>query len=231
MALITTLITGAGIVTPVTGQSQCESLLVIGDVDTANPLQSLVVEIDGTTYINIQNQPTLITAFAKWQMESINSGASGVVGLMLKVATGKIDKQTNYRFTNNGATTPSIFGFSDNGAGVPLIASTKNVNPNSYEDFAKFSSLFLNTPANVASVEILFRDGHRATMSIQEVDAYFNLTNQAEADGRLGGVSVIDNTGGNIESVRINTNSTAGGVTVLVAKLPDTAFQVLKEGE
>lgn len=225
MSQITTLLTGAGVTTVVSGQTQCEQYILIGDVDNSNPLQGIAVEIDGTSFINIANAQNLITAFMKWQMET--TGA--VIGLLLKIATGVIKKNTTYRFTNAAATTPAIFAYSEERDGVPLMASTKSINASSYEDFENFSALFLQTPANVGTLEVVFRDGHKATMSIAEADSLFSLYNQSETDGRLGGVTVIDNTKGNIRQVRVNTNN-VGACVVLIAKLPDTAFQILKGG-
>lgn len=223
MSQISTLLTGSGIQTVIAGQSQCEQYLLIGDVDTANPIQGIQVEVDGVTFININAAQTLITAFAKWQSESV--GAS--IGGLIKLATGVIRKNTTIRLTNAGATTPAIFAFSEADNGVPIMASTKTINPTSYDDFERFSAIFLQTPANVASLEIVFSDGRKSTMSVVEADALFNLYNQTEADGRLGGVAVIDNTNQSIQTVRVNTNGTAGGCTVLMAKLPDSAFKAL----
>jgi hypothetical protein len=216
------LITGAGVQTTFSGQSQCEEYIVIGDVDTPNALRGLSVEIDGTPFINIQNSAPLISAFQKWQMETCGAA----VGLMLKVATGNISRNTTYRFTNDGVTTPTVRVFSDSKNGIPILATTKSINASSFEDFSKFSSLLLSLPANVSSVEVVFADGHKSTMTIEEVDALFALKNQSEADGRLAGVSVIDNTDQSIQSVRIFAG--AASVTVLIAKLPNDAFAALK---
>lgn len=221
MARIGTLTTGAGVQTVIAGNSQCEQYLLLGDVDTPNALQGLQVEIDGTPYINI-NGAALLNAFQKWTMEM----TAGAVGIMLKIATGVIEKNTTYRFTNSGATTPNIFAFSDSKNGVPLLATSKTINNNSYEDFDRFSALFLETPANILSLEMIFADGHRSTLSGVEADAYFALKNNSDANGQLGTVTVIDNTDQSIKSVRVNTQT--GALTVLVVKIPDSAFEVLK---
>ena len=222
MAQIGQLTGGAGVVTTISGQSQAEELILIGDVDTANPLQGLSVEIDGTTFINIQSA-ALITAYMKWMMEI----AGAVVGLLIKVATGKIiGKNTTYRFTNAGATTPNVYGYSVEGNGVPIVASTMSINANSYADYEKFSALFLETPANVDNCEIIFKDGTKSTMTTVEVASYFALRNQSEANGLLGSVVVIDNTDQSIQTVRVNTNA-VGACTVLRAKLPDEAYKIL----
>lgn len=222
MSNLVTLITGAGIQTTVAGQSQMDEYIVIGDVDTAPPLQGLTIEVDGTPFINIVNNAALVGAFQKWQQEVTGT----VIGNMFKVGTGAVGRNTTYRFTNNGATTPVVRVFSDSKNGIPIIATTKQINVSSYEDFTKFSGLFLTLPANVSSVEIVFADGHKATMTIEEVDGLFSLNNQAEADGRLNAVSVIDNRDQSIQTVRIFAGATA--VTVLIAKIPNAAFKAMQ---
>lgn len=220
MAQIGTLGSGAGVQTNLVGLAQIDSYVVIGDVDTTNPVQGLQVEIDGVTFINIGAQ-ALITAFAKWQSKFVNT----VVGLVLKIATGRINLKSNLRLTNSGATTPAILNFSDANNGIPVLATTVSINALSYQDFNRFSALFIQTPASVATVEITFNDGHRDTLTMAEVDALFSMQFEAEADGRLGGVSVIDNTDQSIANVRVNATT---AVNVLQVKLPDNAFQALQ---
>lgn len=217
------LITGAAVQTTFSGQSQCDEYIVIGGVDTANALSGITVEIDGTPFINIANSAPLVGAYMKWMMETVGAG---VVGLMFKVSTGMVKRNTTYRFTNNGVTTPTIRVFSDSRGGVPFIATTKSINISSFEDFSKFSALFITLPANIASVEISFVDGHKATMTAEEVDGLFALNNQSEALGRLNACSVIDNTKQDITNVRIFAAATA--LTVLIVKLPNEAFEALK---
>lgn len=234
MSQIGTLTAGAGVTTNIVGQKKLDMFLLIGDIDTANPLQGLTVELDGVAYFSVANAATLLTAFAKWQQELTGS----TVGVMFKLATGAIEGSVNYRLTNAGATTPVIQAFSETSDGVPFYVSTDTVNALSSQVYDKFSALFLQTPANIASVEVEFYvdpdnknlGTYRELMLPAEVDAYFSLFNQSETDGRLGGVSVIDNTRQNISSVKINTNNT-GACTILQAKLPDEAFkQIARAG-
>jgi hypothetical protein len=221
MAQIGTLASGAGVQTNITGQAMLEGNLLIGSVGLANPLQSLQIEIDGVTFINIQTQ-ALISAFAKWQSSFVNNG----VGSLIKISTGRIPLRSNIRLTNSGATTPAIFNFSDNANGVPLQATTVSINAVSYQDFNNFSALFIQTPANVGTVEITFKDGHRDTLTMAEVDSYFAQSFSTDADGRLATVSVIDNSNQNVSSVRINATT---AVNVLQVKLPDNFFESLKD--
>lgn len=223
MGQIGTLITGAGVVTTIAGQSQCEQFILIGTVATANPLQGLVVEVDGVTYINIVNQATLLSAYAKW----LNGFVSTLRGVLFPIATGNIpSKNTTYRLTNNGATVPAIFAFSDNDAGIPFVVSTTQINASSYMDFDKFSALFVGTPASISSAEIVFASGRKSTLTQVEFDAYFAYkAPSTEANGQLLGASVIDNTDQTIRSVRLYASA---AVTILIAKIPDVAFAALR---
>jgi len=223
MPNIGVMTTGAGVTTTLAGQAQADAMLVLGDVDTANPLRGIQVEIDGTPYLNIQNNAVLCAAFAKWQMESISG--TGVVGVAFKIATGRINKNTTYRLTNDGATTPAIRVMSDSGNGVPIIAATKGIVAGGSESFRKFAALFIDLPANVSSLEMEFADGEKQTWQVEDADARFSLSNQSEANGRLGTATVIDNSDGNIKSVRVNATT---AVTVLVAKIPNSAFKALR---
>jgi hypothetical protein len=223
MPQIGTLVTGAGVETTIAGQATCASLLYLGDIDTTQPLSGLSVEIDGVPFINIRGSATLCTAYAKWGSRAIEG--TNILGVCFKIGTGKINRNTTYRLVNNGATTPVVRVLSDNQDGIPYIVSVKGINALSFEDFSKFSALIIDTPANVNNIEMNFRDGHRETWSVTDADAYYALNFEAEADGRLGGCTVIDNTAGQLSSVRINATT---AISVLQVKLPDAAFAELK---
>jgi hypothetical protein len=224
MGQIATLLTGAGVTTNIVGQTQCESVILIGDVDTALPIQGLTVEIDGSPFFNVQSAALLI-AYSKWLNNTINGAA--VIGICLRIATGMMPRNTNYRLTNAGATTPPVYAFSDNDMGVPFLVATKTINALSFDDFAQFSALFIQTPANLLNAEIAWTNGSKKTYLGVELDCMYAMKKQSEANGQLAGVTLIDNTDQSIKQVRINTNG-VGANTIMVAKLPDAAFQALR---
>jgi hypothetical protein len=223
MPQIGTLVTGAGVETTIAGQASAASILYLSDIDSANVLSGLTVEIDGVPFINIRGSATLCAAYAKWGSRAIEG--TNILGVAFKIGTGKINRNTTYRLVNAGATTPVIRVLSDNQDGIPYIVSVKGINALSFEDFSKFSALIIDTPANVNNIEMNFRDGHRETWSAADADSYYALNFESEADGRLGGCTVIDNTAGTLSSVRINAT---GALSVLQVKLPDAAFSELK---
>lgn len=222
MSRIGTLITGAGIVTPITGLSYVDPYIVLGDIDTATPLTGLQVEIGGENTINIVGSTPLVSAFSKFLTQT--TGA--VIGLVFKIATGRIYLPSSLRFTNAGATVPDIFNFGDSSNGKPIRAIQQGINALSNQIFEKFTAIMITPSANVGSVDFQMKDGTSVTYTIAEVDALFNLKNPAEANGRLDAVvSTIDNTDGKIAWVRVNATT---AVTVLVIKFSDPDFQELR---
>ncbi len=214
MAQIGSLNGGAGVVTTFSGLSQLDEFLVIGDADTANPLQGLSVEVNGVSLVNI-NSAQLIGAYAKWLMEGVGSN----VGLMLKFATGRIKGNTVIRLTNSGATTPAVYAFSDTDNGFPFQVATEVILSSGYSDYSNFSTLIMSVPANIQQAVITFSDGYQTIMSPAEIGAYFSLTNQAEADGYLNSCAVIDNSSGNIAAVRVF--ATGANLNVLRVSIPN----------
>lgn len=222
MSQISTLITGAGVPTPIAGLSYCPEFLLIGDVDTANPLRGLEVIVDGTPFINITGSAPLVGAYSKWMNEI--AGANSV-GTLIKLATGRIDKPTTIRLTNDGVTTPAVFAYGDSENGAPMLVSTQAILAGGSQDFSKFSALFITAPANIQQAEVFFTNGYKETMTAVELDSYFNLKYNSDADGRLNACTVIDNTDQSIEMVRLY--ATGANLTVLIAKVPDSLFEAV----
>lgn len=222
--LIAALTTGAGVVTQAAGQSQCDEFIVIGDVDTALPISGLSIEIGGKSFINITGVQTLLTAWAKWKMKAIQGSA--VVGMVLRVATGRILKNTTYKFTNGGATTPPVYVYSDNDNGIPIEAATNQINASSNQTYTKFGMLAIQTPANVTSYDVTWRNGYNATLSTVEMDAYLAMQYDSEANGQMGGVTVIDNSDQKFQSIRINVSA---NTVVLTVRLPQESFDLLNQ--
>lgn len=222
--IINALTTGAGIVTPLTGQSQLEGNLIIGDVDTAQPCQGVKIIVDGRTTIDVQGSQPLVSVLSKFKQNVVGA----VVGLVLKIATGRIYKSCSYFFTNNGVTTPSVFAFSDaqqedDGSPCnPIEAVTLGINALSNQTFKDFSGIFITPAANLGSFDVVFSDGTTQSMTAIEADALFSLTNDTESNGRLDAVVTgFDNTGRNISEVKVNATT---ALTVMVVKLPQTYF-------
>lgn len=235
--LIPALTTGAGVATIIAGQNQCDNVIVVGTVDTANPLQGLQVEIGGTPFINITNSAAIVGAFAKWINGTIAAGTNTVVGLCFRIATGLISKNTKLTFTNNGSTTPSVYSYSDGANGAPFMAATNQININSNQLYEKFSALIVSVPANLLNADVIFRnrgtDGRfdgtttKSTLTPIELAAdYIQYNNNAEAGGLLNGCLIIDNRQQRFQSIKLYTASTA--VNVCTVALPQAFFNAIK---
>lgn len=225
MSKLGTLLTGAGVQTTFAGQSQLDSYIVIGSVSTPTPISGLSIEVDGKSFINLTGVQTLLAAYAKWKMKAVQ--ASAIVGIFLRIATGRIIKNTTYKFTNAGATTPDIYVYSDAEQGIPAEVATATINGNSNQTWTAFSALFIQTPANVLTYEVVFQNGYAVTLTTFEADSYFAQQYDSETSGELGGVSVIDNSDQKYRSIKINT--TVNPLVVMMAKMPDAAWNVLKQ--
>lgn len=222
MSKIGTLITGAAVVTPITGLAYVDPYIVLGDVDTTMPLTGLQVEIGGETTINIVGSTPLVSAFSKFLSQTVGT----VVGLVLKIATGRIYLPSSLRFTNGGATVPDILNFGEGANGKPIRAISQGINALSNQVFDKFSALMITPSANAGNIDIQYKDGTSVTMTALEVDALFAMKNQTEANGKLDAVvTVLDNTEGKIAWARVNATT---ALTVLIVKFSDPDFKELK---
>lgn len=206
MSLLTTLVTGAGVNTSITGQATLESHYVIGDIDTANPLQGIKVVAAGETTIDIQGSVPLVSVF----MKLMQTWAGTVIGLVLKIAAGRVNASgSSIIFTNGGATTPNIFSYSmqDGGLSRMIRSFTGSINALSNQTFSSFK--YLNViSSTVASFDVTWRDGTTQNMTALEMDAVFASENVTEANGRLDStVTTIDNRDGKYRSVKINATT------------------------
>jgi hypothetical protein len=210
--LINAITTGAGVNTPLANQSQLENNILIGDVDTAMPLQGLKVSVGGKTTIDIQGSIPLVSVFAKF----MNRVTGTVVGLAIKIATGRLNVGgSSITFTNGGPTTPSVYGWSDTSTNAqPIEAQTVGINALSNQTFEGFAGLFITPVANVGSFDVVFADGTPQNMTVVEADAMFSQMNDTEANGRLDAlVTGFDNRKGAIRSVKVNATT---ALTVMV---------------
>jgi hypothetical protein len=227
MPQIGVLVTGAGVNTSLSNLPEVDNYLYLGDVDTAMPLRGIKVAIGGRTTIDIQTSQPLCSVLAKF-MQKV-SGA--VVGLVFKLASGKVREKTTITLTNDGATTPVIRAFSDADNGKPVRANTVGLNALSSQVFDRFTGLFFTPIASIGSVDITFRkkDGSLYTqpgMTAEDLDTLYAFKNETEANGRLdAAVAGIDNTDQTVHSVRVTA---AAALTVMVVNFDEADFKVLQ---
>jgi len=193
--------------------------LQIGTVDTDLPLSSLSVSVRGKQTINITAQAR-IQAFGKWLTGGL-LGADVKKGMIIRISDSFIaGVQTIIRTVNAGATTPQVYINSpaktaDVNTARLVYTGEQNINPSSSLLFQGFSALFFDS-TNLDTAEIEFSNGFVDRFTAAELDG-LNASAMAttDADGKLAGLTTIDNSGQQIASVRLYTTSTAGGITVL----------------
>ena len=204
------LITGIGVVTTI-DLEHVPQFLFIGAPDADLPISKFELTVSGQSFQNISIQ-ALIQAFSKYMMEGL-LGADVKVSQVLKLADGFIPgKNVQIRITNAGATTPDIHTFSAVKGAFPIAAGQINVKQNDSETFSGFETVIFD-PANLDYVDVTFSDGHKDKLQGVELDVLFSLNHQADADGRLIGMTVIDNQMDQITQVEIF--ATGGDITVL----------------
>lgn len=206
---IGTLAAGAGTIT-VINRDQVDAYLLIGTVTQGPLLQGLTITIGGKVTQQVATTGA-IQAIQKYLMES-NLGGNLLIGYLLKIAQDFIPGQNvQYRLENSTANPHDIYAFSEGQTDqVPVVAGQLNINASSNQTFEGSGFTALTFPAtNFEYVNLEFEDGHTSKLEGAEVDALFNLYNQADDDGRLANQHVIDNKEGDI--VRATIFTTNGG--------------------
>lgn len=196
------IVTGDGVDTTLEEKGMPQTLQV-GTVDTDNIIKKLAVAVGGTPTIQI-NGITHVTAFTKFSRNAL-LGADVKIAQGIPIATGFVSTQ-NYQatLTNSGVTTPNLYANSTNKMGYPILAGQQNVDANSNDEFLgiNFTGLWFDA-TNLDYVQIVFQDGHSDKFTAAELAGLFAAENPADADGLLGGMTVISNIFGQIEKVTI----------------------------
>lgn len=208
---IGTMTTGAGVVTTIKLDNGIPQVILVGTTDTDLPLQAISLSISGASYIDVTTQ-ALIQAMSKYMNESL-LGADVKVAQALLLANGFIaGKNGVLKLTNAGVTTPAVYAASYSRGNEPVSAGQAVVNDNSYQMFSGFEAIIFD-PTNLSRADIVFADGHKDSFSAPELAALFARSNQADADGYLAGMCVIDNQYGNIAEASVFASG--GDITVL----------------
>jgi len=200
-------------------RDQVDAYVLIGTIDESVPLTAYSITIGGKTVQSVSTASHII-ALAKFLQESL-LGADVAIGMMLKVAGDFIAGQNiQYSFdSDDAAVTFPIYAFSEGETdAVPVTAGqvTKQDGDNQLFNGNEFTCLIF-PDTNFDYVNIEFADGHTSKLSGAEVDALFSLYNQCDADGRLGGNHVIDNSRGDI--ARATVFASGGTLKITTAKL------------
>lgn len=208
------MVTGAGVVTTIDFENGFPQFLLVDAVDADLPVTKFEVTIAGQSFQNITGQ-TLIQAFSKYMMESL-LGADVKIGQTLMLTNGFLGNQNGQvKLTNAGVTTPNVYYHSITRGNEAFGSGMVPIQDLGSKRFAKFIALFFDD-TNFDYANVTFKFGNvRWTdkFTAAELPALFARDNQADADGKLAGITVIDNKSGAIEAVELYANG--GALNVL----------------
>lgn len=197
MSQISTLVTGAGVVTPVNLQFVPQKILV-GTVDTDLPVTAINWSIGGKLVGNIGAQ-ALAQSFSKFHMGGL-LGADVKIGQVINIADGYIpNQQFQINFTNAGATTPAIYDASEEFyQGNVMYVSPSVILDGANQGFSDFVALQMD-PTNVDHADVTFLNPATGktftnTLSVPELEAIFASENNTDADGLYAAMLTIDAT-------------------------------------
>lgn len=200
-------------------RDQVDAYILIGTVDEDVPLTAFSITIGGKVTQSLSTTAH-IQAYAKYLQESL-LGADVKVGMLLKVAGDFIPGQNiQYSFdSDDAAVTFPIYAFSEGETDqIPVVAGqvTKQDGDNQIFEGSEFTALIF-PDTNLDYVNVEYVDGHTSKMTGAEIDALFSLYNNADADGRLAAMHVLDNSRGDI--ARATVFASGGTLKITTAKL------------
>lgn len=219
MSQISTLTTGAGVVTSIT-LAYCPQYLVIDNTYTGTfDITNIDVSINGQSTVSLGSADS-IDAVA--QIKSHASVVDAQVLMALELANGEINAPTLIRLTNEGSNTNAVYGVSSRVGTAPYRWSQFSLNSLSNQIFQDFDSLLIGTsPANIDRVQIQWKNGYSDSFAPQELPVLFRDLYVASNDGMFSGgdnIAWVDNSDGLISSATVYTNST-GASTCTIGRI------------
>lgn len=219
MSQISTLTTGAGVVTSIT-LAYCPQYLIVKNVWEASfYITNLDVSINGQSTISLGTSDD-IDAVA--QIKSQISITDARVMMVMELADGEINAPTLIRLTNEGSNTPAVFGVSSAVGSAPYRYSQFSLNALSNQIFQDFDSLLIgDSPTNIDRIQIQWKNGYSDSFAPEELPALFRSQYSATAYGCFSGgydIAWVDNSDGLIASATVFTNST-GSSTCTIGRI------------
>lgn len=186
---------------------------LIGQTDTDQPLSQISVVTSGTQLFSI-TAAARIRAVAKFD-QGATLGADVKVPMWLKLAVGRVNKQTTINVTNSGAGTEAVQAVSTNMGNIARRAVEQSINASANATFDNFEGLFFD-PTNVLRVQITFANGYTDEYTPEEINALYAAYHVADADGTLNALSCIDSDSGAGLISQVTIYNGSGGATVVL---------------
>jgi hypothetical protein len=186
---------------------------LVGQTDTDQPLSQISVVTSGTQLFSI-TAAARIRAVAKFD-QGATLGADVKVPMWLKLAVGRVNKQTTINVTNSGAGTEAVQAVSTNMGNIARRAVEQSINASANATFDNFEGIFFD-PTNVLRVQITYANGFTDEYTPQEINALYAAYHVSDADGTLNGLSCIDSDSGAGLISQVTIYNGSGGATVVL---------------
>ena len=225
MALIGQLTAGDGVTTKFTVEN-LPQILFIANSGQLQDIESIVVTVDGTTIWNCElGDENLLDILAQLG-HNIIDGANNLNSSFFLLSNGYLEGvPCVISITNADATaTPNVYGFSLAQVGIgdfdPTNLDTQIVLQSQNKEFAGLLfDYIVFDDANYSKADIVFSSGRaESDLTETELKTLLSLTGNVPAGIEADNQIVIDNTQGNIESLKLYASS-GGNLNVLTFKL------------
>lgn len=219
MSQISSLSTGAGVVTSIT-LAYCPQFLIIDNTYTGTfDITNIDVSINGQSTVSIGTSDDID---AVCQIKAQSSVSDGKVMMAMELANGEINAPTLIRLTNEGSNTNAVYGVSTAVGTAPYRYSQFSLNSLSNQIFQDFDSLLINSsPTNIDRVQIQWRNGFSDSFSPYELSVLFRSLYTSEGSSQFSAtkdIAWVNNEDGLISSAQVYTNS-SGSASCTIGRI------------
>lgn len=162
--------------------------LLIENVNSFFPVGNLSIVTSGVQLMSITSSQR-INSIASFDQGAL-LGLSSRVPKFLKLAVGRINKQTTINITNENLATPQVFASSTGIGGIARRAVEQSINVSANATLENFEALFFDS-SNVLRVTLEFENGFIDEYTPQEINGLFASFNACDDEGKLEGLTVI----------------------------------------
>lgn len=193
-----------------------ERLLIGATGNTNQALSNLSVVTSGIQLMSVTSEPR-ITALSKFDQGGIlaDTAADDNVASWIRLATGRINKQTTINVTNGAASARNVYAASTGLNSVARRAVEQSINASANATFDMFEALFFVT-TNVLRAQITFANGFTDEYSVDEINALYASYHVTDDNGQLAGLSCIDANSGAGQISQVVLFNGSGGSTVVL---------------
>lgn len=194
-----------------------ERLLIGATSNGVQSLSNLSVVTSGIQLMSVttENRITALSKFDQGAILNITAGDDQVAS-WIRLATGRINKQTTINVTNGAVGSRNVFAASTGLNSIARRAVEQSLNPSANATFDMFEALFFD-PTNVLRAQITFANGFTDEYSVAEIDALYASYHVTDAGGKLAvGIACIDANSGAGQISQVVLFNGSGGSTVVL---------------